>query len=294
MAGLDQNYQTAVSNGASTFIEERYKLICCSTGEALKLNGLTAVFVYEGFNLPNTHPDDLIEVVITAFKTTNGVVITGCYKLLEEECKEEEWTEFKWLDTFTEITCVNDCFECLPEPVIVKSLIKQKVLYPNFIVNNVDPDKAESIFCTYADMNYKKVLALRYGIEFCCPFDLVSATIDFEILKMDIATDSKACCVINIPETSCADYTVTLIDPLLIDFNFFSTQIFWQVAYNDCNNEINWYDITDSGPYVLCGVAGQNTNTIYLRAIDYNYSESVIQNFTTNYTFVETTTTFCI
>lgn len=246
---------------ASTFIEERYQLICCSTGKPLQLNGLTAVFVYAGVNLPDNHPDDFIDVVITGFKTVSGIVINGCYKILEEECKEEEWNEFKWYDTFTETTCVKDCFECLPEPVIVKSLIEQKTIYPDFIVNNVDPDKAESIFCTYANMNYKKVLALRYGIEFCCPYDLVSATIEFEILKMDIATDSKACCptVISKP---CFEYSVT-VGP--ISFSELQTNDNY-LHYKDCNENgviIKLVNLSQT-EYVFCGVEGQTVSDIYV------------------------------
>jgi hypothetical protein len=246
---------------ASTFIEERYQLICCSTGKPLQLNGLTAVFVYSGVNLPDNHPDDFTDVVITGFKTVSGIIIKGCYKILEEECTEEEWNEFKWYDTFTETTCVKDCFECLPEPVIVKPLIEQKTIYPEFIVNNVDPDKAESIFCTYANMNYKKVLALRYGIEFCCPYDLVSATIDFEILKMDIATDSKACCP-TVIATPCFEYSVT-VGP--ISFSELQTYDYY-LHYKDCTNKEAIIKLVNMSKteYVLCGVTGQTVSDIYV------------------------------
>lgn len=250
---------------ASTFIEERYQLICCSTGKPLQLNGLTAVFVYSGVNLPDNHPDDFIDLVITGFKTVSGNVIKGCYKILEEECKEEEWNEFKWYDTFTETTCVKDCFECLPKPVIVKSLIEQKTIYPDFVVNNVDPDKAESIFCTYANMNYKKVLALRYGIEFCCPYDLVSATIEFEILKMDIATDSKACCPTGIV-APCFEYNVT-IGP--ISFSEWQVNDYY-IQYKDCNSKDSILKLVNfqETQYVLCGVTGQTVSDIYVYSLN--------------------------
>jgi len=243
-----------------SFLKEKYQLICCSTGEPLKLNGLPAVFVYSGTNLPDNHPDDFLDVVITKIKDINANIITGCYKILEEECSTE-WEEFKWEDVFIETTCVETCDECLPEPVIVKSLTEQKTIYPDFIVNNVDADKAESIFCTYANMNYKKVLALRYGIEFCCPYDLVSATIEFEILKMDIATDSKACCP-TVIATPCFEYNVT-VGP--ISFSELHTYDYY-LHYKDCNSKsaiIKLVNVSKT-EYVLCGLQGQTVSDIYV------------------------------
>jgi hypothetical protein len=243
------------------FTEERYQLICCSTGKPLQVNGLTGVFVYSGVNLPDCHPDDFLDVVITSIKTVSGNYITGCYKILEEACKEDTWNEFKWDDTFLEVICVESCSVCLPTPVIVNPLLEQKTIYPEFIVNNVDPSKAESIFCRYANLTYKKLLALRYGIQFCCPGDIIDAQLDLEILKMDIVTDSKACCP-TVTTTPCFNYEIT-VGP--IEPSYFSTiEAFFN--YKNCDNVNTVIQIVNPSAttFVICGIAGQNIDDIYI------------------------------
>ncbi len=175
--------------------EERYQLNCCINGGALKINGLPAVFVFTGTVFNNNHPDNFLEVVLTTIKDINGNYVTGCYQLVEADCYEE-WEELVWKDFFVEVECVNTCEECLPKPVVIPEVLNHKIIYPEHKVNNVDPVKAEQIFCAFGTANYEKVLALRYGIQFCCPTDLMQATIEHEILKMDIAEDSIACCPI--------------------------------------------------------------------------------------------------
>jgi hypothetical protein len=175
--------------------EERYQLKCCVNGDTLKINGLPAVFVFTGTAFNNNHPDNLLEVVLTTIKDINGNYITGCYQLIEADC-QQEWEEFRWQDFFVEVECVNTCKECLPKPVVIPAITNHKIISPEYKVNNVDPAEAERIFCAFGDANYEKVLALRFGIQFCCPTDLMQSTIEHEILKMDIIEDASACCPI--------------------------------------------------------------------------------------------------
>lgn len=175
-------------------LEEKYQLTCCSNGEALKINDLPALFIFKGDFKNNNHPDDFFDVVLTCIKEINGNYISGCFRLTEAECYEE-WEEILWEDFFIETECVDTCHECLPAPVEVIPVTNHKTIYPTYIVNNVDAAKAEQIFCSFGDANYQKVLGLRYGIEFCCPTDLMQSTIEHEILKMDIVEDTTACCV---------------------------------------------------------------------------------------------------
>lgn len=177
---------------ATVIPEERYQLTCCSNGEALKINGLPAVFVFKGVVKNDNHPDNFLEVVLTTIKDINGNLITGCFRVTEAECYQE-WEELLWEDFFIEIQCVDSCIECLPKPVVIPPVTNHREIYPEYKINNVDSEKAEQIFCAFGDANYEKVLALRFGIQFCCPTDLMQATIEHEILKMDIAEDPNAC-----------------------------------------------------------------------------------------------------
>lgn len=178
--------------GDKKHAEERYQLNCCSTGETFKVNGSPAVFVYKGKAAVNNHPDDLVDVVLTSIKDSSSNLITGCFKLVDAECYEE-YEELAWENMFFETECVSTCQECLPKPVPEPFITNHKTIYPDFKVNNVDPYKAEQIFCEFGTAMYEKVLALKYGVQFCCPTDLMQSTIELEILKMDIAVDNTFC-----------------------------------------------------------------------------------------------------
>lgn len=172
--------------------EERYQLNCCSTGKALEVNGLPAIFVYKGIAKNDNYPDNFLEVVLTSITDISGNIISGCFKLVDAECFDE-YEELAWENIFIETECVNTCSECLPKPAKEEIITNHKIIYPEFKVNNVDPYEAEQIFCEFGTAMYEKVLALKYGVQFCCPTDLMQSTIELEILKMDIAVDNTFC-----------------------------------------------------------------------------------------------------
>jgi hypothetical protein len=237
--------------------EERYQLKCCSTGSSLIINGLPAVFVFTGDYKNNNHPDNFLEVVLTAIKDINGNIITGCYQLIEAECTEE-WEELLWEDVFIETECVSTCQDCLPKPVIIPPLTNHKTIYPDFIVNNAEPFDAEQIFCAFGDANYEKVLSLRYGIQFCCPTDLMQSTIEHEILKMDIAEDPNACCPISPLPGTCKKYSIII--PINVEG--------W-LYFKDCNQvprTVMFYSATSPYEVFVCGITGQTSTDIYILA----------------------------
>jgi hypothetical protein len=237
--------------------EERYQLTCCSTGEALTVNGLPGVFVFQGLTSNANHPDDFLEVVLTTIKDINANVITGCYRVTEAECFEE-WEEIAWQDFFVETECVDTCQECLPKPVIIPPVTNHKIIYPDFIINNAEPFDAEQIFCAFGDANYEKVLALRYGIQFCCPTDLMQSIIEHEILKMDIAEDPDACCPVAPLPGTCKKYSVII--PVSVEG--------W-LYFKDCRNIVRTVMFhSASAPYevFVCGIAAQTSADIYILA----------------------------
>ena len=266
IAGL-QSYQCKSQLPVSTTIqtniniEERYQLTCCSNGEALKINGLPAVFVFQGLTSNENHPDDFLEVVLTTIKDINANVITGCYRVTEADCFEE-YEEILWHNFFVLTECVSTCQECLPKPEIIPPITNHKTIYPDYIINNVDPDKAEQIFCAFGDANYEKVLALRFGVQFCCPTDLMQSTIEHEILKMDIAENANACCPIEPLPGTCKKYTITI--PVDVEG--------W-LYFKDCSGIVRtvlFYAASQPHEVFVCGVTGQTTAEIYILTASHN------------------------
>lgn len=251
--------------------EERYQLTCCSTGEALVVNGLPGVFVFQGLTSNNNHPDDFLEVVLTTIKDINANVITGCYRVTEAECFEE-WEEILWQDFFVETECVSTCQECLPKPVTIPPITNHKIIYPDFIINNANPIDAEQIFCAFGDANYQKVLALRYGIQFCCPTDLMQSTIEHEILKMDITEDPNACCPVAPLPGTCKKYSVII--PIDVEG--------W-LYFKDCSGvkrTVMFHSFSTPYEVFVCGTTGQTPADIYILAnnqslIQVQFSEGV-------------------
>jgi hypothetical protein len=234
--------------------EERYQLTCCSTGEALIINGLPAVFVFQGLTSNDNHPDNFLEVVLTTIKDVNANVITGCYRVTEADCFDE-WEEILWHDFFVNTECVDTCQECLPKPEVIPPITDHKIIYPDFKVNNVDPYDAEKIFCAFGDANYEKVLGLRFGVEFCCPTDLMQSTIEHEILKMEIAEDKDACCPTEPVPGTCKKYTITIPN------NYEG-----YVYFKDCLGKVamfQFYDYGNDYEASICGITGQTTQNIY-------------------------------
>lgn len=234
--------------------EERYQLTCCSTGEALKVNGLPGVFVFQGVTSNNNHPDDFLEVVLTTIKDINGNVVTGCYRLTEAECFEE-WEEIIWNDFFVQTECVKTCEECLPKPVIIPPITNHKTIYPDYKINNVDPYEAEKIYCAFGDANYQKVLALRFGVQFCCPTDLMQSTIEHEILKMDIAEDVNACCPVTPLPGTCKKYEVTI-----------PSDKEGYLYFKDCSGNVRivqFHNYGSSYMVYVCGITAQTNQDIY-------------------------------
>jgi hypothetical protein len=234
--------------------EERYQLTCCSNGEALKINGLPAVFVFQGIFSNDNHPDNFLEVVITTIKDINANVITGCYRVTEAECFEE-YEEILWQDFFVQTECVESCKECLPKPEVIPPITDHKIIYPDFKINNVDPYEAEKIFCAFGDANYQKVLGLRFGVQFCCPTDLMQSTIEHEILKMEIAEDKDACCPQTPVPGTCKKYKISI-----------PKDKEGYIYFKDCLGKVAMFQFNDySEDYdaYICGIENQTQQDIY-------------------------------
>lgn len=235
---------------------ENYQLSCCSNGEMLQINNLPAVFVFSGVTQNDNHPDNLIESVLTAIKDINGNVVTGCYRLVESECPEE-YEEILWEDFFVITECVDTCQDCLPKPEPVVPITNHKTIYPEFKVNNVDPDKAESIMCKFGSSIYEEVLELRYGIKHCCPTDSMHSMIAYQILKMDLTENKLDCCPNPPVPAQCKKYTITLpvnVEGILYFKDCYEREIDVKFAASSHTNQVD-----------VCGITGQTGIDIYAK-----------------------------
>jgi len=253
----------------STATPEYYQLKCCETGTVLLVNGLPAKFVYTGLFNNNNTPDSMYNKVLTRITDIHGNDILGCYTLVDADCAEE-WEEYNFNDIFFTVECVNTCEECVSKPVYTPPLLNHKMIYPEFKVNNADPYEAEQIMCEYAKAEYQKVLGLRYGIQFCCPIDLMQAKIELEILKMDMAEDVDAC---NTPcvSTICKQYSITI-----------PSNAEGILYFKDCNNTqrtVQFVKANKAYTVFICGVTQQTNQDIYI-LVDHSIIEQV--EFTEN------------
>jgi hypothetical protein len=250
---------------------EYYQLKCCQSGKILEVNGLPAKFEYIGlFNNENT-PDSMYNKVLTRITDIHGNDIHGCYTLVDADCYDE-WEEFKFEEVFFTVECVSTCEECVPKHEHPKPLLNHKTIYPEFKVNNADPFEAEEIMCEYAQAEYQKVLGLRFGIEFCCPIDLMQAKIELEILKMDMAEDPNACVTTN-PSATCKQYSVTI-----------PSNVEGILYFKDCNGTprtVQFVSAQQAYTVFICGITQQTAQDIYILV---NHSQVLAVQFVENAT----------
>ena len=173
-------------------MRELYQLVACETGLVFEINEIPVQFVFTGEVTNDNHPDNFIGIVLTSITDINDNIYTGCYTLQDATC-QEDFTEVAFEEFFSTVETVATCQECLPEvetPVVINT---GKTIYPEFLMDNVDPQEAEYLFCEFAKAVYQKVLSLRYGISSCCPIDLLTIQNDLEILKMDMTRNCDLC-----------------------------------------------------------------------------------------------------
>lgn len=187
-------YTFGVDTTTNSDNNEYYQLVQCCNDEPCNVGGKPTIFAFDGTTV-GVHPDDLLEKVITSIVDESGNVICGCFKL-EEGCLEDGVSVIPFKAYFTEVTTVDTCEECLPKPVPVEEVmvVTKKIIYAEPDYNKLDPEKVETIMCTFAEVIHKEILALRFGVQFCCPTDFTSAKIDMEVLKLDLITDNSICC----------------------------------------------------------------------------------------------------
>jgi hypothetical protein len=166
-----------------------YIIVCCDTNEPLLVNGQLTALLYDGSYNKGLNPEKIVTKKMSSFKTINEVVINGCYRLEEIECADDyeilNYSEFLLEAEFDSLPPVRNQI-----PISTGRTIYAEPALPN----EVDPKRAVSVMCDFATAMYQNMLSERMGIKFCCPQDMFSAKLKFNILKLDLIDSSKIHC----------------------------------------------------------------------------------------------------
>ena len=102
-----------------------------------------------------------------------------------------------------------DCVSCLPPPPEPEPLtLRPRAIEPAHPAQACDMEYVHNVECSFVDAIYQKMVSRRYGIEFCCEFDLRKWTIKHKLLQLELLHDKNAC-----PNPTCcppSDVTATL------------------------------------------------------------------------------------
>ncbi|MEY2869883.1 MAG: hypothetical protein RIR01_2385 [Bacteroidota bacterium] len=167
-----------------------YIIVCCDSNEPITVNGKPTAFIYDGTYNNNLDPEKIVTKKMTSFKTIDEVSIEGCYRLEEIECADDyellNYSEFLLEAEF-------DTNKPKSKPAIITSTGRTVYAEPA-LPNDVDPKRAVSVMCDFATAMYQNMLSERMGVKFCCPQDMFTAKLNFNILKLDLIDSSKTHC----------------------------------------------------------------------------------------------------
>lgn len=166
-----------------------YVLVCCDTNEPLLVNGQLTALIYDGTYNKGLDPEKIVTKKMSSFKTINEVVIEGCYRLEEIDCADD----YELLN-YSEFLLEADFYFPTPTKTPIPVSTGRIVYAEPALPNDVDPKRAVSVMCNFATAMYQNMLSERMGISFCCPQDLFSAKLKFNILKLDLIDNSKIHC----------------------------------------------------------------------------------------------------
>jgi hypothetical protein len=139
---------------------------------------------------------DCAGIALPIFTQTDLTEQDGLVITLADETNHE--IEGCWLVTATDITCPDtvsvavykcyeDCEDCLPCPEPIKEP-QPRLIDPGYVTGICDPEIVEKIKCSFSDIIYKRMMSIRYMIQYCCPKDDYQIMIDYEILKLNLIT----------------------------------------------------------------------------------------------------------
>lgn len=100
----------------------------------------------------------------------------------------------------------GDCIEPAPSNWVCPITIAKKKVKPGYSVPSCDIEKYEKITCRSAEIYYKQVMRLRYGISNCCPEDEEKWLVKKELIDLDALRDPDYICT---PVTTCCSQPIS-------------------------------------------------------------------------------------
>lgn len=183
------NDNSTISFGFGGTVKEYYIIVCCDTNEPLLVNGVKTAFIYDGSYNKGLNPEKIVTKKMSSFKTINEVIIEGCYRLEEIDCADG----YELLN-YSEFLLEADFHFSTPPKSPIPVSTGRTVYAEPALPNEVDSKRAVSVMCDFATAMYQNMLSERMGISFCCPQDMFSAKLKFNILKLDLIDSSKMHC----------------------------------------------------------------------------------------------------
>lgn len=118
--------------------------------------------------------------VITLADSTNHE-IEGCWLVTATTISCPDTEEIKVYK------CHDTCEDCLPAPLPPEVPCPRPV-DPGYSTGLCDPNIVEDIYCSFAEMNYQKMMSRRFAIKFCCPPNEMDLIIKKEKIDMKLRT----------------------------------------------------------------------------------------------------------
>lgn len=107
----------------------------------------------------------------------------------------------RWLSknpAYFETTEFGECVENTSTGIKeCPAVLTGRMVRPGYTTPSCDPDKFERITCQTAEILYKQVLQLRYGISNCCPEDDDKTLVKKEVIDLQALNDPDYSCALS-------------------------------------------------------------------------------------------------
>ncbi len=104
----------------------------------------------------------------------------------------------RWVFITRENFEITESGECVDNPStglkVCPAVLTGRMVRPGYTTPSCDPDKFERITCQTAEILYKQVLQLRYGISNCCPEDDDKILVKKEVIDIQALNDTDYIC----------------------------------------------------------------------------------------------------
>jgi len=144
----------------------------------------------------------------TRVKNTTEQTLTYSYKDCQDVSKtftlvsgatSPKFCLNQWVQAHLNTDIVTEFGDCVEDPNNVNNKlcpadVSGRMVKPGYITPGCDTEKFERVTCETAEILYKQVLSLRYGISNCCPDEDENMIIKKELIDLQAINDSDFDC----------------------------------------------------------------------------------------------------